>query len=60
MTDKEKVRSGKPKRLRTKPHLAPGMDQLLESDANKAKKGDDQVTSVTRLLLDATRPILRY
>lgn len=56
MSDKEKVRSGKPKRLRTKPRLAPGMDQLLDNDANKAKKGDDQVTRVTRLFLDEHDP----
>lgn len=56
MIDKEKVRSGKPKRLRTKPRLAPGMDQLLDNDANKAKKGDDQVTRVTRLFLDEHDP----
>lgn len=56
MTAKEKVRSGKPKRLKTKPRLAPGMDQLLDNDANKIKKGNDQVTRVTRLFLDEHDP----
>lgn len=55
MTAKEKVRSSKPKRFKTKPRLAPGMDQLLDNDA-KTKKEDDQVTRVTRLFLDEHDP----
>lgn len=56
MTAKEKVRSGKPKRLKTKPRLAPGMDQLLDNEPDKTTKRNDQVTRVTRLFLDEHDP----
>lgn len=54
MTAKEKARSIK--KEQTTPRLAPGMDQLLDTGANKTKKGDEQVTRVTRLFLDEFDP----
>jgi len=56
MNAKEKVRSGKPKRDKTKPRFAPGMNQLLDNDSNRINKEDNQTTRVTRLFLDEHDP----
>jgi hypothetical protein len=55
MTAKKNTHSVKTKKEQT-PRLAPGMDQLLNTGANKTKKGEEQVTRVTRLFLDEFDP----